>query len=1026
MESNPPAENASPSDKPLPTPPPAARNNRKAKRQRGSQPQSVPEPAPGERDTTPAAVSHGNNNQPHQPLAPNHRPVHPYPAYPMMNPPYSMNGSPYPQPPASNPSYNSSANPAMNRSSPQVGPGMPNNVPPHPYPYPLQQNPYPTHGYGYPQFAAPHMMVYPRQPSQEALKTQGASSPAPSPTSTSGKRKRKSTDDARGHGVGERASDEEVASGRASGHHASPGTTGVVDVKKRTKTQRACDSCRTRKIRCDIIPDTDPPVCQHCRQYGYECTAFKPITETRFKKRRMEQDNAASGAEREKTESLRTGTASPAPSTHYFGPTSPAYLLHSQHSIPPRVYESYDLRYHHSWEVSRGGDGLIQIAEPDRSEPATALPKPIDPRIEREVIQKLVNAYFAEVCPLLPVVTQSELLSSPSPPPILLYSMCAVAAAKRDVPQTVFDTLRHAVNSVIKADDVLSTASVVNVQSLLILSMTGDCHSQFVPNALSALWIRLGAAIRMAQDLGLHRAESVKANIEMRRRLWGVCVVSDRWTSLAYGHPFMIDVQDCDARLPSSGDPNDLYMDEMVRLSIILGRVLKTIYSPSGLTLATDEILYALLADIEAWKKNLPESLQFRGPETPTNGGILHLLYSCVCMIFWRVFMRISYSCPSHLKFSLTVEQWSNLVQLTGEAIDWLDAHERQYDVWLLVAYATTSCALVQYHTWARRKDHEAVNKLRKLRDCVRRWEKSLSPDHMSARRKTAEIISLLYEATQGPAQSLEAPALNPTGGVKGKNLQEGLDYKKDPSRPGGGVYIAHGKAREGDYSEVPPGQVILSDDESEGEELSVMSALGVSHVRGTAEPAARTPPSPLGDPSSDVAGGVTSFWSAPGSSGGANNANADTNRAAAGSQGSQAAGSSLVNMVPLTGPGASFTNLNPAMNDLMATANNNVQVMNVLDMPMPEASNNQLQQYAVAEDGFLDGLPGGMFDWGQWDTFFARLAPQVGLPGFQQPLAQDQQASTSNGITGSMPGQPDGRSQQRDQMGYRPPGSGS
>ena len=40
----------------------------------------------------------------------------------------------------------------------------------------------------------------------------------------------------------------------------------------------------------------------------------------------------------------------------------------------------------------------------------------------------------------------------------------------------------------------------------------------------------------------------------------------------------MIDVQDCDARLPSSGDLNDLYMDELVRISVILGRVLKSIY----------------------------------------------------------------------------------------------------------------------------------------------------------------------------------------------------------------------------------------------------------------------------------------------------------------------------------------------------------------------------------------------------------------------------------------------------------------
>lgn len=76
--------------------------------------------------------------------------------------------------------------------------------------------------------------------------------------------------------------------------------------------------------------------------------------------------------------------------------------------------------------------------------------------------------------------------------------------------------------------------------------------------------------------------------------------------------------------------------------------------------------------------------------------GLLHLLYSCVCMMFWRVFMRISYSCPLHLKFGLTVEQWSELVQMTSESIDWLDAHERVYDVWLLVAYAATCYALVQ------------------------------------------------------------------------------------------------------------------------------------------------------------------------------------------------------------------------------------------------------------------------------------------------------------------------------------------
>jgi hypothetical protein len=67
----------------------------------------------------------------------------------------------------------------------------------------------------------------------------------------------------------------------------------------------------------------------------------------------------------------------------------------------------------------------------------------------------------------------------------------------------------------------------------------------------------------------------------------------------------------------------------------------------------------------------------------------VHLLYACVSMMFWRV--------PAHLKSGLTVEQWTALVKMTAQAIDWLDANERGvYDVWLLVAYAAMSCALVQ------------------------------------------------------------------------------------------------------------------------------------------------------------------------------------------------------------------------------------------------------------------------------------------------------------------------------------------
>jgi len=46
-------------------------------------------------------------------------------------------------------------------------------------------------------------------------------------------------------------------------------------------------------------------------------------------------------------------------------------------------------------------------------------------------------------------------------------------------------------------------------------------------------------------------------------------------------------------------------MDKLVRLSILLGHVQKTIYSPAGLTFTTDKILSELLADMQRWKDGL-------------------------------------------------------------------------------------------------------------------------------------------------------------------------------------------------------------------------------------------------------------------------------------------------------------------------------------------------------------------------------------------------------------------------------------
>jgi hypothetical protein len=301
------------------------------------------------------------------------------------------------------------------------------------------------------------------------------------------------------------------------------------------------------------------------------------------------------------------------------------------------------------------------------------------------------------------------------------------------------------------------------------------------------------------------------------------------------------------------------------------------------------------------------------------------MCYAAVSMIFWRVFMRISYTCPAHLKTVLTIEQWQKLIDLTAEVIEWLDTHERLYDVWLIVAYAVVACGLVQYHTWVRRREVSAQSRLKQLRDTVHRWEASISPDHLSTRRKTAEIITLLYEATLGEPLPPERPPLNPTGGVTPRPPPT-LIYKEDPTRPGAGVFVAEREMLE-QLSGVPGVVAADADDKSEQENEAVSEKTTTNNDKNNTG-------SGVAAPTSDARGAPPPLVSSP---------------------------SSFVTPLPGDARGAATlyaNNVNPAMN-----ANGNqesVQVMNLLGA-------GTLETLAQTDTGFLEGIPGGMFDWSMW-----------------------------------------------------------
>jgi hypothetical protein len=241
-----------------------------------------------------------------------------------------------------------------------------------------------------------------------------------------------------------------------------------------------------------------------------------------------------------------------------------------------------------------------------------------------------------------------------------------------------------------------------------------------------------------------------------------------------------------------------------------------------------------------------------------------------------------------------------------------------------------------------------------------------------------------------------EPPALNPTSGTTINKPIQGLEFRRDPSRPGGGVFVARGVS-------TPDSP---DDPDREGERklmsISLKSILCLcitpvldenSHPRPISAsapntPNAQTPDSVMAAPTLDSTRVMPSHAGRTGS--------LPTLAPA------PAPAISVPDLQRLGVPGihppppppqsvmdfssgnmsfSPFANVNPAMDDGQF---DQVQLMNALDAP----TEGHLAQLAMADTGFLEGMPTtAMFDWVQWDSFFARLPP-VNDPqyGFQPP----------------------------------------
>ncbi|CAG8591345.1 13302_t:CDS:2 [Acaulospora morrowiae] len=284
----------------------------------------------------------------------------------------------------------------------------------------------------------------------------------------------------------------------------------------------------------------------------------------------------------------------------------------------------------------------------------------------KELCDQLLDTFWTQVHPYMIFIDKQDFMEKYNSLEanysyiILLYAMFAIAAkylddpavrANPEVPSTAGDEYFNRAKELLK--DEFDNATLTTIQALILLAG----HQQGAKN--STMWLYIGLAIRLAQDMGLHR-DSSKWNLderqsEIRKRIWWACFLGDRLISAALGRPLAINDADCDVGLPVVGiiadDPAHSVEGfiQSIKIIAILGKVLSHIYGIKAKRTINgnyDSVLADLDAELNEWHENLPVELKFDSKTTSFVGAaekrrmFIHLVYYSSQILLHRPHIR--------------------------------------------------------------------------------------------------------------------------------------------------------------------------------------------------------------------------------------------------------------------------------------------------------------------------------------------------------------------------------------------------
>lgn len=331
----------------------------------------------------------------------------------------------------------------------------------------------------------------------------------------------------------------------------------------------------------------------------------------------------------------------------------------------------------------------------------------------------LLNLYFTYVHPSLPVIHkhsfQEAYKAGPDTPPsesgarspsgspfnrrsrhvpnLLLLVMFSLASRYADDPSNPMPSPDSGVmwaagdlyldRAKVLLDGSYSSSRPTTCQALLLMG-----YREIGIGAMAQAWTYIGMAIRMAQDLGMHRSADgwarrelggklfTDAELQTRRRIWYSCVVMDKYVSSYIGRPLAIFERDFDTQLPSESDAEELEdwkphtplthdtreksgrsghivscFNASATLSSIISMIVQTIYAVRPVSSRHVESVY-LESMLDKWYLELPVHLQhdtvsLKHPAPLPHVLTLHMQYWCAVLLLHRPFIRHGTRSPS-------------------------------------------------------------------------------------------------------------------------------------------------------------------------------------------------------------------------------------------------------------------------------------------------------------------------------------------------------------------------------------------